>query len=99
MIKKHSFLYILLSCLFISACFSTSQASESIVKKVNGQWQIFVEGSPYKVKGATFGKSVTKENIGTYMKDLKFLGVNTIRTWGTGEETQLLLDSANVYGI
>jgi hypothetical protein len=74
-------------------------ASESTVKKIDGQWKLLVDGKPFTVKGATFGRPYTKDNIGIFMKDLKSLGVNTIRTWGTGKETQLLLDSANAYGI
>ncbi|MEL7342904.1 MAG: glycoside hydrolase family 2 TIM barrel-domain containing protein, partial [Bacteroidota bacterium] len=34
-----------------------------------------------------------------HFKDLKFLGVNTIRTWGTTEHTGKLLDAAQAHGI
>ncbi len=89
--------------LFILLLFSFSvrveSVAETIVKKVDGQWRLYVDGKPFVVKGATFGRPYTKDNIGVYMKDLKSLGVNTIRTWGAGKETQLLLDSAHAYGI
>jgi hypothetical protein len=76
-----------------------SLASETSVQKVDGQWKLFVDGKDYVIKGATFGRPATKENIGVYLRDLKSMGVNTIRTWGAGKETQLLLDSCQAYGI
>ncbi len=85
--------------LFIISFIRVTNASETTLKKVDGQWKLFVDGKPFAVKGATFGRPLTKENVGVYMKDLKFLGVNTIRTWGAGKETKLLLDSASAYGI
>jgi hypothetical protein len=72
---------------------------KTIVKKENNGWQLYVNNQPFPVKGVTFGGEVTKASIGKYLKDLKFLGVNTIRTWGTNDATGILLDSANAYGI
>ncbi|HSZ25519.1 MAG TPA: glycoside hydrolase family 2 TIM barrel-domain containing protein, partial [Cytophagaceae bacterium] len=97
--KKHLITSLLLPLYFILSFSQFVNASETIVKKVEGQWKLYADGKPFTLKGVTFGKPITKENIGAYMKDLKFLGVNTIRTWGTGKETLLLLDSANAYGI
>jgi hypothetical protein len=91
----------LLGSLLLSLCIGSNfvYADESKVVKENGRWQLLVNGKPYVVKGATFGRPITKENIGGYMKDLRSMGVNTLRTWGAGKETKLLLDSANAYGI
>ncbi len=73
--------------------------AKTTVKKENGGWKLYVNDKPFEVKGVTFGGDVTKENVGKYMKDFKFLGVNTIRTWGTNDNTQILLDSAEAYGV
>lgn len=96
--KRNSLCSVLFFSL-ISSCFIPLSASETTVKKLNDKWQLYVDGQPFDIKGATFGMRFTKENIGSYMKDLKSIGVNSIRTWGAGKETQLLLDSANAYGI
>ena len=96
---KKSILAVITLLLLVTLSGQTIYASDSEVKKVNGQWQLWVDGAPYTIKGATFGRPFTKENIGVFMRDLRSMGVNTIRTWGTGKETQLLLDSAHANGI
>ena len=87
---------VLLACVF---AFSTHAYSKTIVKKDNGKWQLYVDDKPFNVKGVTFGGDADKATIGAKLKDLKFLGVNTIRIWGSNETTKVLLDSANAYGI
>ncbi|HEX3642402.1 MAG TPA: malectin domain-containing carbohydrate-binding protein [Ktedonobacteraceae bacterium] len=67
------------------------------VTGTQGNWQLTVNGSPYQMKGVTFGPS--NATAGEYMADLKSMGVNTLRTWGTNASTQPLLDSAAAYGI
>ncbi|MFT6856426.1 MAG: hypothetical protein ACJA0X_002405 [Cyclobacteriaceae bacterium] len=67
--------------------------------KKNDQWQLFVDGSPFKVKGITFGHEDDVANYDTYFKDLQFLGVNAIRTWNHNKNTQQLLDAAHTYNI
>ncbi len=75
-------------------------AAKTIVKKTeNGGWELLVDNKPFKVKGVTFGGDADKATIGKKLKDLQFLGVNTIRIWGSNETTKILLDSANAYGI
>jgi hypothetical protein len=73
--------------------------SQTTVEKDSLGWNLLVEGKPFEVKGVTFGYDKDIENYDTYFKDLKFLGVNTIRTWGTGDNTPLLLDAAHANGI
>ncbi|MDB5272254.1 MAG: glycosyl hydrolase family 2, barrel domain [Chitinophagaceae bacterium] len=73
--------------------------AKTVVKKENGGWQLYVDDKPFAIKGVTFGGDADKATIGKKLKDLKFLGVNTIRIWGTNETTPILLDSANAYGI
>ncbi|MFF6998202.1 discoidin domain-containing protein [Streptomyces sp. NPDC008313] len=62
-----------------------------------GNWQLRVGGQPYTVKGFTWGPSIA--DAPKYMPDLKSMGVNTIRTWGTDGSTKPLLDSAAANGI
>lgn len=86
----------------ILICFLLLQLSVSAkttVREVNGQWEFAIDGKPFRAKGVTWGRGVNKETIGTYMKELNFLGVNTIRLWGTNNDTKILLDSAHAYGI
>jgi len=86
------------SLLLLLCLFSGIQA-KTIVRKENGNWQLYVNDKPFSVKGVTFGGDADKATIGKKLKDLQFLGVNTIRIWGTNESTQILLDSAQAYGI
>jgi hypothetical protein len=71
----------------------------TVVKVTGGQgnWGLSVNGSPYYIKGVTFGpQSATAE---AHMQDLKELGVNTVRTWGTDASSQPLLDRAAAVNI
>ncbi|MEV5162345.1 discoidin domain-containing protein [Streptomyces sp. NPDC053728] len=76
-----------------------AQAAGSVVKVEGSQgaWKLTVDGSPYTVKGLTWGPSVA--DAGRYMPDVRSMGVNTIRTWGTDATTKPLLDSAAEHGI
>ncbi|MBX5457158.1 MAG: discoidin domain-containing protein [Thermogemmatispora sp.] len=74
-----------------------SGASVVKVTGTQGNWQLQVNGSPYLIKGVTFGPPNAAALA--YMPDLQALGVNTIRTWGTDSSTQSLLDAAAAYGI
>ncbi len=65
--------------------------------RLPGAWQLTVDGAPYTVKGLTWGPSVA--DAGRYMPDVKSMGVNTIRTWGTDATTKPVLDSAAENGI
>ncbi|MFD6426823.1 discoidin domain-containing protein [Streptomyces sp. NPDC060198] len=62
-----------------------------------GNWQLQVGGQPYTVKGLTWGPSVPDSP--KYLPDVKSMGVNTIRTWGTDGSTKPLLDAAAANGI
>jgi hypothetical protein len=62
-----------------------------------GDWQLTVGGRPYTVKGLTWGPSVA--DAPRYMPDVRSMGVNTIRTWGTDGSTEPLLDTAAEHGI
>lgn len=76
-----------------------AHAAGSVVKVegAQGAWKLTVDGAPYTVKGLTWGPAVA--DAGKYMPDVRSMGVNTIRTWGTDATTKPLLDSAAGQGI
>ncbi|MEU6858954.1 discoidin domain-containing protein [Glycomyces sp. NPDC046736] len=71
----------------------------SVVEVVGsqGNWQLTVDGEPFTVKGLTWGPSTAE--AATYMPQLKDMGVNTLRTWGTDASSLPLLDSAAQHDI
>ena len=94
--------FFLSRCLFLSLSlyiFSTPGSSQTLIKKEGEQWQLAVDGNPFEIKGVTFGYDHDVENYDAYFQELKFLGVNSIRTWGTSSNTPKLLDTAHKYGI
>lgn len=92
--NKFTFFLSICSCLF----FINIQAQTTVQKNGN-TWQLLVDGKPFPIKGATFGYDNDPENYDSYFKELNFLGVNTIRTWGTGKNTKRLLDAAQKHNI
>ncbi|GFM97357.1 discoidin domain-containing protein [Streptomyces fulvorobeus] len=62
-----------------------------------GNWQLTVGGTPYTVKGLTWGPAIA--DAPKYLPDVRSMGVNTIRTWGTDAGTKPLLDSAAANGL
>jgi hypothetical protein len=78
---------------------SGGQPSVVEISGVQGDWQMLVDGVPYTVKGVCWGPDVSSATVDGYMADLAAMGVNTIRTWGTGSETATLLDAAERHGV
>ncbi|MFJ5530433.1 discoidin domain-containing protein [Streptomyces sp. NPDC093261] len=76
-----------------------AHAAGSVVKVTGtqGNWQLTVDGQPYQIKGLTWGPAVSDAD--KYMPDLRSMGVNTIRTWGTDASSKPLFDSATAHGI
>ncbi|WP_394436056.1 discoidin domain-containing protein [Streptomyces sp. SGAir0957] len=76
-----------------------AHAAADVVKVTGsqGNWQLQVNGSPYQIKGLTWGPSVSDAD--RYLPDLKSMGVNTIRTWGTDASSKPLFDSAAAHGV
>ena len=70
-----------------------------------GDWDLYVDGSPYTVKGLTWGPKTTgagaisAAKLDEYLDELVSLGVNTIRTWGTDADSDVLFDAAADHGI
>ena len=67
------------------------------VTGTQGNWQLTVNGSPYEVKGVTFGPANSAAE--SYMGDLTSMGVNTVRTWGTDASSLPLFNAAAAHGI
>jgi hypothetical protein len=88
--------------LVLLAGFLTAQpavAAPSVVRVTGsqGNWRLTVDGAPYTVKGLTWGPPVSE--AAARLPDLRSIGVNTVRTWGTDGTTQPLLDAAAANGI
>ncbi|WP_412741075.1 discoidin domain-containing protein [Krasilnikovia sp. MM14-A1259] len=68
------------------------------VTGTQGAWQLTVDGAPYHIKGLTYGPPQAAAD--GYLRDLRDMGVNTIRTWGVDDTgTPTLLDKAAQQGI
>ncbi|WP_040559509.1 glycoside hydrolase family 2 TIM barrel-domain containing protein [Kordia algicida OT-1] len=81
-------------------CFCCFLANAQVtLEKKDTTWSFMVNGKPFTVKGVTFGHDNDTANYDLYFKDLKALGVNTIRTWATGEHTEKLLNTAEKHNI
>ncbi|WP_426755172.1 glycoside hydrolase family 2 TIM barrel-domain containing protein [Myxococcus sp. Y35] len=91
----------LLGCALLGALLlpPATAAARTVLLQKDGQWQLQVDGRAYVARGVTFSGS---SNSRAYEQDcarLAALGVNTLRTWGTGSETHLLLDAAHKHGL
>jgi hypothetical protein len=63
-----------------------------------GNWQLSVNGAPYEVRGLTYGPPQGAAD--GYLRDLRAMGVNTIRTWGVDDaQTPTLLNRAAQQGL
>ncbi|QKV72883.1 discoidin domain-containing protein [Amycolatopsis sp. Hca4] len=67
------------------------------VTGTQGNWQLTVDGTPWTVKGLTWGPPTGE--AAARMPELHAIGVNTVRTWGTDGTTLPLLDAAAANGI
>jgi hypothetical protein len=84
--------------LLLYLCINLSNAQVTVIKK-DATWNLVVNGKPFDVKGVTFGHENDVANYDKYFKDLQSLGVNTLRTWATGENTKAFLDAAAKHNI
>jgi hypothetical protein len=91
--------YLQLIVIIFLSCNTNLVLAQTTVHKINNNWTLTVDGSPFEIKGATFGYSKDVDQYDTYFQDLKFLGVNTIRLWATNENSGKLLDAAHAHGI
>ncbi|CAM3415481.1 discoidin domain-containing protein [Kibdelosporangium persicum] len=83
----------------ITAAITAAAAAPSVTRVTGsqGNWQLTVDGAPYVVKGVTWGPPMSE--AARRMPDLRSMGVNTVRTWGTDGTTLPLLDAAAANGI
>ena len=89
-----------LACL-LAVGFTTLHAAPSrvaIIPKGEG-FELQVDGRPYVARGVTFSGSGGPASYDKDMARLASIGVNTIRTWGVGNDTPALLDAAQKHGI
>ncbi len=94
--EKQNYLAIIVLVICFFGC---SIKAQTTINKNDYDWNLIVDGKPFEIKGVTFGYDNDVENYQTYFKDLKIIGVNTIRLWATNENTGKLLDVAHSYGI
>jgi hypothetical protein len=85
--------------LILTLVASENIKAQSTVENIDGRWTFVVDGLPFDVKGVTFGYDDDVDNYDKYFQELNYLGVNTIRTWGTGANTKKMLDAAHSHGI
>ncbi len=62
-----------------------------------GNWALQVDGKQWVVKGMTWGPAISE--FAGHVANLKAMGVNTIRTWGTDAGSKTLFDQAAANGI
>ncbi len=62
-----------------------------------GNWQLLVNDNPWVVKGLTWGPPPTE--AAQRLPELKAIGVNTVRTWGTDASSKALFDAAAANGM
>ncbi|WP_043239051.1 discoidin domain-containing protein [Streptomyces violaceusniger] len=76
-----------------------AHAAGSVVKVTGtqGDWRLTVDGRPYQIKGLTWGPAIADAD--RYLPDLRSMGVNTLRTWGTDASSKPLFDSAAANGV
>lgn len=91
--------FVQLAHLLCTLLISISMNAQTTVEKHEGKWTFKINGKPFAVKGVTFGYDKEVANYNHHFKELKYLGVNTIRTWATDENTPQLLDAAHTHGI
>ncbi|MFF1820160.1 discoidin domain-containing protein [Kribbella sp. NPDC058245] len=62
-----------------------------------GNWQLLVNNTPWVVKGLTWGPPTSE--AAQRLPELKAIGVNTVRTWGTDGTSKALFDAAAANGM
>ncbi len=97
--KKIPLLLLLVICMTFFCALESIRAKQVKVVGSRGNWQLMVDGAPFYIKGAGFGKTVHAGNIDYYFNEMKKIGLNSFRTWGIGDDTPLMLEKAEKYGL
>ncbi|MBN1621626.1 MAG: hypothetical protein JW871_03445 [Endomicrobiales bacterium] len=90
--------FIAVSMLLIAASLWSESSTVSIVKD-SGEWKLKVNGRDFYIKGVGLGVEVEKGTIDKHMREIQFLGANSVRTWGIGKSDGILLDIAEKYDV
>lgn len=91
--KKILFLFIF--CVIVNSLF----AGKVEIKGSYKNWELLIDNKPFYIQGLCFAFDVEEKTIDKYMNEVKTIGANSIRTWGIGPETKLLLDTAAKHNI
>jgi len=84
----------------LAACVVTAAPSPVALLSTGDQrWELRVNDRPYEIRGVTFSGTGGPSAYDRDCADLAAIGVNTIRTWGTGKDTRALLDAAHKHGL
>ena len=97
--KKKSLLLLLSICMTFFCALESIWARQVKIVGSLGSWQLMVDEAPFYIKGAGFAKTVHAGNIDYYFNEMKKIGLNSFRTWGTGDDTPLMLEKAEEYGL
>lgn len=77
----------ILACFLLIIILQQSVFAQIQLIQSGSAWSLEVNGNYFDVKGVTFGYNDPSE-FGYHFRQLKSMGVNSIRTWGTDENTR-----------
>ncbi len=84
---------------FLCAIASLAHADVHVEKGADG-FTLMVDGQPFYVQGITYGSDGKGAELREHLADIKSLGANAIRTWGSSPDgTKELLDVAEKNGL
>ncbi|CAM3143331.1 hypothetical protein [Rariglobus hedericola] len=81
------------------ALIARAAAAVEVVSTGEGRWELRADGRPYEIRGVTFSGTGGPAAYDRDCEKLAAIGVNTIRTWGAGNDTPALLDAAHKHGL
>lgn len=86
---------------WVAAATVVSAAGATVtVGEHDGKAALLVDGAPFVVRGVTFSRRLDDPvRRAADFARLQDLGVNCLRNWGCGEDTQLLLDTAAAHDL
>ena len=95
------FVLAFLSASVVTAAVAATPAPSRVALASTGdqRWELRVNDAPYEIRGVTFTGTGGAAAYERDCAELASIGVNTIRTWGTGKDTRALLDAAHKHGL
>ncbi|MEM9896700.1 MAG: hypothetical protein AAF789_10055, partial [Bacteroidota bacterium] len=73
--------------------------AQTLLSKVDSHWKWVLNEEEFELKGVTLGFEPTAQDFDQRMRELRSMGVNAIRLWGTNEQTIQILDVAEKYHL